>query len=107
MINLYLKSELSLADVAEMISMIALPNFERELRDGLNIGGGEYYKFTRDEKIFYLVCNDDEHLEVFVEEMNDFHYYCYSRMGSSDDIIEAMRSALMAQGVECSINDEA
>jgi hypothetical protein len=105
--RLYLKSELSLEELAAHISTISLPTFERQLRDGLNLGGGEYFKFSRDENTILLVCNDDEHLEVFVEEMKTFPYYCYARTGTGDEILQEMRSSLTAQGFECDLDDDA
>ena len=104
--HLYIKSDLSLEEVAVRISERVLPGYESQLRDGLNLGGGEYFKFSRDDKQILLVCNDDEHLEVFMEAYQAFPYYCYARKGA-DDLLDEMKVALSQQGFECELGDDA
>jgi len=103
--QLYFKSNLSLNKVSAQILEVALPSFEQQLREGLNVGGGEYYKFTKDAYEIILVCNDLEHPEVFVESRKNFPYYCYVRKGS-DGLLEEMLSALSGHGFICELGDE-
>ena len=46
LMHLYLKLNGTLAEAADLITSAALPTYERQLRDGLNLGGGEYFKFS-------------------------------------------------------------
>src|SRR5580700_3821544 len=100
MTRLYLKLDHSLEKVAHRVGEIALPGFRSELRDGLNLGGGDYFKFAGDGAEVLLVCNDADHAEVFVPERAEFPYYCYVRKGD-DSIIERMQNALSAAGITC------
>ncbi|HEY8099396.1 MAG TPA: hypothetical protein VIF82_01485 [Burkholderiaceae bacterium] len=100
--QLYLKSDLPFEDLAKHMAEKVLPAYKVELRDGLNLGGGEYYKFSSVESTILLVCNDTDHYEVFVESMQDFPYYFYVRAGFKD-VLEKMRDTLTAQGFECEI----
>lgn len=104
--KLYLKTDLPFEAVAERIAKIALPSHQRQLRDGLNLGGGDYFKFHREGSTVLLVCNDLQHEEVFVEDRKAFPYYCYVREGS-DDILKSMFSSLLKNGIECELADEA
>ena len=103
--HLYLKSDRSLEETANAIVAVALPDHQCRLRDGLNLGGGEYFKFFTTESEILLVCNDANHLEVFVEERASFPYYCYARKGG-DAILEVMLSSLRSTGFECELGDE-
>lgn len=103
--HLYLKSDRSLEETANSIVEVALPSYERQLRDGLNLGGGEYFKFFTNESEVLLVCNDKDHFEVFVEERASFPFYCYARKGG-DAILEAMFSSLKHAGFECELGNE-
>ncbi len=103
--HLYLKSERSFRETAQLVGEIALPNHDSELRDGLNLGGGEYYKFFREDSEVLLVCNDEDHMEVFVEEKSSFPFYCYTRKGG-DSILEAMLSSLKKAAFECELGEE-
>ena len=102
---LYLKSDNSLEEAAAAIGVVALPQYDRQLRDGLNLGGGEYFKFLATDTEILLVCNDADHKEVFVEEKAAFPFYCYVRKGS-DKILETMLSSLKGAGLECELADE-
>lgn len=103
--RLYLKNNRSLEDTASAIAAVALPDHKCQLRDGLNLGGGEYFKFFTSESEILLVCNDQEHMEVFVKEKASFPFYCYVWKGS-DAILEAMLSSLQGAGFACELFDE-
>jgi hypothetical protein len=72
--HLYIRNQLSLSDTASQISCFALNSFSHERRDGLNLGRGEYIRFSKDQTEILLVCNDAEHAEVFVEFRSEFPY---------------------------------
>jgi hypothetical protein len=103
--HLYLMSDRNLEETAHSIVEFALPSYECQLRDGLNLGGGEYFKFFANESEVLLVCNDEDHMEVFVEERASFPFYCYARKGEHG-ILEAMFSSLKAAGFECELGNE-
>ena len=103
--NLYLKLDQTLEEAANLIASVALPRHEREIRDGLNLGGGEYFKFFNADSEILLVCNDAEHMEVFVEEQAKFSFYCYARKGGHA-ILDSMLTSLQSAGVECEIGEE-
>ena len=103
--HLYLQSDRPLEETANSIVAVALPDHERQLRDGLNLGGGEYFKFFTNDSEVLLVCNDKDHMEVFVEERASFPFYCYARKGG-DGILQSMFSSLKNAGFECELGDE-
>jgi hypothetical protein len=103
--HLYLKSDRSLKKTANMVAAVALQDHQCQLRDGLNLGSGEYFKFFTNESVILLVCNDQDHLEVFVEEMAQFSYYCYVWKGGNE-ILGKMLLSLKAAGIECEIGNE-
>jgi len=80
------------------------PGFQFQLREGLNLGGGSYYKFFDDETEILLVCNDEDHAEVYVEAEKEFPFYCYYRSGDVD-LLRKVQSDLSTQGVECELRD--
>lgn len=103
--RLYIKSNRPLEEIANSIVAVALPDHECQLRDGLNIGGGEYFKFFTANSEITLVCNDADHLDVFAEEKASFPFYCYPRKGGNATL-EAMHSFLKITGLECELDDE-
>jgi hypothetical protein len=103
--HLYLKSKRSLKETAELVNEIALPHYNRQLREGLNLGGGEYFKFSREESEVLLVCNDEDHIELFVKEKSSFPFYCYTRKGGNA-ILETMLALLQNAACECELGDE-
>lgn len=103
--NLYLELGQTLEEAANLIASVALPHHEHEIRDGLNLGGGEYFKFFNADSEILLVCNDEEHMEVFVEERSKFSFYCYARKGGHA-ILDSMLMSLQRAGVKCEIGDE-
>ena len=103
--QLYLNSELPFKGFAEYLKNLALPSYSQELRDGLNVGGGEYYRFQNADQEVVLVCNDLNHAEVFVETKLSFPYSCWVRKGSIG-ILEDMALALSKHGIHCELADE-
>ena len=105
--HLYLKIEGSLEDVARKIGDSVLRGWTAQLREGLNLGGGEYYKFARPGSEVLLVCNDEEHPDVFYEERSEFPFYLYcygSRNG--DQVLEEIRRLLDGTGVICEMHED-
>jgi hypothetical protein len=80
-IVLFLKMNLTLQEAADKISQVALPTYKCQLRDGLNIGGGTYIQFAKGDLTIVLVCNDEEHADVFVPSRKEFSYYCFVQRG--------------------------
>jgi hypothetical protein len=105
-VNLFLKSAASLREVSEQIASILLGDFEVQERDGLNLGGGNYYLLKRGETEVILVCNDSDHAEVFVPIRADFRYYCYVHRGS-EDVLGRMLSSLPISGLSGELADDA
>ena len=106
MTRLFLRLSGSLEKVAQRVGAVALPKFHAELRDGLNLGGGDYFKFAGEGVEILLVCNDADHAEVFEPERADFPFYCYVWKGD-DVMLESMQDALSAAGIENEIEEEA
>jgi hypothetical protein len=104
--ELFIQSSLDLEALAGQIHRIALPGFDRELREGLNLGGGEYFKFSQSSVEVLLVRNDAGHAEVFMPERASFPFYCHVRKGCNG-ILEEMAQALANSGISCELGDEA
>lgn len=100
--ELYVKTELHLQELAEQVSKKALKSFRRELRDGLNLGGGEYFKFFNEESEILLVCNDADHAEVFVESRMEFPFFFYVRRGPAEALTR-LSMALSKEGLVCEL----
>jgi hypothetical protein len=105
-IVLFAKLTLPLEQAAERIIQIALPTYIYQLRDGLNIGGGSYIRFTKDDTEIMLVCNDEMHPDVFVPSRKEFLYYCFVYRGSAV-LLDAMRSSLISSGIKCEFGERA
>ncbi|NWJ42609.1 MAG: hypothetical protein HXX12_16730 [Geothrix sp.] len=78
--KLFVKSERTFNELAALVKQECLPDYGMELRDGLNLGGGEYFKFSHAQSEILFVQN---HSEVFVESMKDFPFYFYILKGST------------------------
>lgn len=104
--KLFIQSPLTFEALAKQVNEIALPGFDCELRDGLNLGGGEYFKFSQSPVQVLLVCNDAEHAEVFLPERASFPFYCYLWKGS-DEMLEKMAQTMASNGIACDVGDEA
>ena len=57
---------MSPAALTQTINEVALVGFTRQLRDGLNIGGGDYYLYELTGRKVVLVHNDVNHPDVFI-----------------------------------------
>lgn len=101
--HLYLKSEGTLEATAKLIAA-ALPTHQFQLRDGLNLGGGEYFKFFDADSEILLVCNDEDHPEVLVEERISFPYYCYVHKGDIA-ILGTILASIQSVGFEGELGD--
>lgn len=102
--QLFVKSGLSLDELAKRVKELALSSYETQLRDGLNLGGGEYFKFSGKENTILLVSNDTDHLEIFIESMAAFPYYFYLRSGSQN-VLQDLHTVLSTHGLECELGD--
>lgn len=104
--KLFLNVPLSLEEVASAVGKIALPDYPPQRREGLNLGGGDYFIFTKKSSTVLLVCNDDRHAEVYVESQKAFPYYLYVLRGR-DGVLEKAHKALSKKGIECRLKAEA
>lgn len=103
--HLYVQSPLSFDQVASQVSSIALPGFQCELRDG-QLGGGDYFLFSRNDDEIVLVANDADHAEVFVPDRVTFPYYFYVWRGS-EAVLDDIRIALSKGSIVCELEDVA
>lgn len=101
--HLYIKSPLSLDKTARAVARIALPGYQYQAREGLNLGGGEYFRFFAEAAEVLLVCNDTAHAEVFIGERAAFPFYCHLRKGNHA-ILVAMQAALAQAGFDCELD---
>jgi hypothetical protein len=99
---LFIRSSLAFAKTADLVHRVAFPDFTFELRDGLNVGGGDYYKFYRGRDEIILVCNDLAHGEVFRPERSEYPFYCYAGRLEDESFTQA-QVALEGAGVDCRI----
>lgn len=100
--ELYIKCDLTLEELAEKAWKVALNSFQRERRDGQNLGGGEYFKFFNEESEILLVCNDTDHIEVFVESRSAFPYFFYVRKGPTE-ALNRLSTSLLNAGLVCEL----
>lgn len=103
---LFTKLALPLGEAAERIIQVALPTYTYQLRDGLNIGGGTYIRFTKDHTKVMLVFNDEFHPDVFVPSRSEFPYYCFVYRGSAK-LLDVMRESFISSGIECELGERA
>jgi hypothetical protein len=103
--HLYLSASGQLEEVAGKLHRQAFQGWRAQLRDGLNLGGGEYYNFERPGAEVLLVCNDEDHAEVFIEERRSFPFYLYARKGG-DTALEEIKSSLDAIGVISELHED-
>ncbi len=74
---------------------------ERELRDGLNIGGGEYYKLLVDGRELYLI--DNANSEVHMEKVLPAQFYLWFYPVSKTEIYlleNQVQQTLQAKGIK-------
>lgn len=88
-----------------MVGKIAMPDYQAERREGLNLGGGDYFNFTKEGSTVLLVCNDDRHAEVYIESQKAFPYYFYVHKGD-DGVLEEAHAALSKNAIECRLGKE-
>ena len=104
--QLFLKTTLSFREVADQLASRVLVGFEVQERDGLNLGGGDYFLFTAGDTKVALVSNDADHAEVFEPSRKDFRFYCYVRRGSRD-VLRRMLASLSAVDLVGELVDDA
>jgi len=104
-VQLYLKTKMSFREVADLVASRALPGFELQERDGLNLGGGDYYLFKSGGTEVILVSNDADHAEVFVPRRKAFRYYCYMHRGPEDTLVCMLGS--LGSALDAELADDA
>ena len=98
-VETYIRSQRSLAQVAEDIKRVLRPE-NSEMRDGLNLGGGEYYLFEAPDYEIHLVSNRGE---VRVEEMSAYNFYLRVYRSAASEVeqqLSIVSSALQNMGYE-------
>jgi len=110
--ELYVKSDLSLAEFGKLVGTQALQSYHAELRDGLNIGGGEYFSFkkpttsyssSKEPRTNIVLCKNRG--EAHIPLMADFLYYFYVYEGS-DDLLRQLAAALENHGLSVKFEDQ-
>ncbi len=82
--ELYIITNLGFKELANTIDAnIEALKYQQQERDGLNIGGGKYILFTKDDCEVALIKNQGE---VVVSEMSDFNYYLWEINGSGSKL---------------------
>ena len=103
--QLYLKTRMSFREVAVLLASRVLPDSELEERDGLNMGGGDYYSLKSGGTEVILVSNDADHAEVFVPTREAFRYYCFVHRGPEDTLARMLAS--LPSGLDGELADDA
>ncbi len=97
--------------MGELAKFVApgMPNLNWEMREGLNLGGGEYVRFfDPGAKPFdsaaeiLLIHNDRYHPEVFVDRHKAFGYCCHA-YPNLEESIRDVGSLLLEKGIRCLI----
>jgi hypothetical protein len=96
----YIVSKEPFDKVAELVRSIALPGHEIEERDGLNIGGGQYFKIFHEEDEIILCRAEygDPPEEKFTHCL-----YAYLDKTPGESRIEPVVAALKAAGIDAAI----
>lgn len=68
-------------ELADLVVSVALPGFTKSLHVGLNLGGGDYYKFESGGSEMLFVHNDPDHADVYVPEYAAYLYSLYIHRG--------------------------
>ncbi|MFK7883478.1 MAG: hypothetical protein AB8F26_04755 [Phycisphaerales bacterium] len=85
---------------------------EFEVRDGINIGGGEYVRFFLDECECYLIDNRNE--DVHIDELSEFEFYIWGEATEPDEsgsvialwnqVAQSVTTALTRAGIDLRVN---
>jgi hypothetical protein len=104
--QLFLKTSLPFRGVADQLATRVLRDCEVQERDGLNLGGGDYFLLKSGDAEVVLVSNDTDHREVFVPSRADCRYYCYVWTGPQE-ILDGMFASLPAADLVGELVDDA
>ena len=97
----YIATELPIEAAAELLRDAALPNGTIEERDGLNLGGGQYFR-VKHEDISVIVCWSENYASPPAPR---FHYCAYTFEGDESEL-DRIASQLSAKGVEVQIGKD-
>jgi hypothetical protein len=100
----FIRDSRTFHQVADIVAAVALPGYTRTLRDGLNLGGGDYYCFESGPNRVLLVHNDEAHPDVFVPEYVEHRFSIYVYQGDPF-ILEKLCSRLNDAGLSCVVGD--
>ena len=103
--RLFIQGSWNLAHLAQVIRDAALSDFKQSLRDGLNLGGGNYYLYERNGEKLILVHNDSDHPDVFVSDHAACGFSMYVHAGD-DSVLDAACRALTEAGIRCYLAQE-
>jgi hypothetical protein len=87
------------------VQLAALSDYTMTLRDGLNLGGGDYYSFASDNAKVCLVHNDSDHEDVFVPEYVDATYSIYVYIGE-ESLLDFIAQRLAEAGLDTFVAEE-
>jgi hypothetical protein len=103
--RVFVRDSRKLGDLAQAVQVAALVDFKLTLRDGLNLGGGEYYSFEQGPTIVLLVLNDRDHADVFAPQHADCRFSLFVYRGDGS-ILAAVNERLNASGIAAYVADE-
>ena len=87
-------------ELADLVVSVALPGFTKSLHVGLNLGGGDYYKFESGGSEMLFVHNDPDHADVYVPEYAAYLYSLYIHRGDPA-LLDMASTALEKIGISC------
>jgi hypothetical protein len=103
--RLFVQDSRTFVQLARVIREAALSGFAQSLRDGLNLGGGDYYLYERNGTKVLLVHNDSDHPDIFVPAHAGCAFSMYVHSGD-DSLLDAVCRDLNAAGVRCYLAHE-
>jgi hypothetical protein len=103
--RLFVQGSWTFAHLAQVIGEAALTGYAQSLRDGSNLGGGDYYLYERDGKKVLLVHNDSAHPDVFVPDHAACNFSLYVHSGE-ESILDAACQTLSEAGIGCYLAHE-
>lgn len=103
--RIFIRDSRSLEQLARAVQLAAMPDYTVTLRDGLNLGGGDYYSFASDKATICLVYNDSEHEDVFVPEYADATSSIYVYIGE-ESLLDFIAQRLTEAGLDAFVAEE-
>ena len=97
----YIATTIPIEAAAELIREVVLPGCEIEERDGLNIGGGQYFRLRQNDTGFVLCWS-----EQYASPPSPRFTYCAYVSDGPEEELDRLASKLSAHGVETLVEEE-